>query len=314
MSIEQSIEKMVQENIGIETSVLRELSTMNHEGEPCQGSMIIVDDIPNDGLFFFEPIEFKDDRLSRRLLQMSSYGLSLIVSSKKVNNKNNEAKETGWVQHAHGLSNSKEWSWRFEFQGPNKWTVKVKNYVFSEISEFVYSNGSYLDIRENSKQQRFIDLIKKYFFASMGGTYITEEEIKGIWSKIYSTASVQPHGTLLIITDKALEEAQRLHIKNRAILMQKKRLVDEEFITAISSIDGAVLLDPEGLCHGIGAILDGKAVINGERARGSRFNSSLNYIGVKQSENDGKYMALVFSEDRTVDMFSTEVEGCKEIR
>ena len=70
-----------------------------------------------------------------------------------------------------------------------------------------------------------------------------------------------------------------------------------EVIACASRIDGAVLLDDSGTCHGIGVILDGSADASGERSRGARYNSALRYINAHPGS-----LALVVSEDGLVNI------------
>ena len=67
----------------------------------------------------------------------------------------------------------------------------------------------------------------------------------------------------------------------------------------MTRIDGAVLLDHEGLCHAVGVILDGKATDRGSPARGARFNSALRYV---LEEGERASIAVVLSEDGNVDL------------
>ena len=95
---------------------------------------------------------------------------------------------------------------------------------------------------------------------------------------------------------------------NRGIRIKPKRLNASEYVEAVSAIDGATIYDPHGMCYGMGMILDGPAVVLGAIERGSRFNSSRNYIVYKYTgeAKEGKelYFAAVFSEDGMVDCIS----------
>src|SRR2546423_4216973 len=71
-------------------------------------------------------------------------------------------------------------------------------------------------------------------------------------------------------------------------------------IRSITAIDGAVLMDQKGVCHAVGAILDGLATPAGDAARGARFNSSLRYVSGK-----AECMAVVVSEDGSVEWIPT---------
>jgi hypothetical protein len=72
----------------------------------------------------------------------------------------------------------------------------------------------------------------------------------------------------------------------------------EEMLERVSGIDGSILIDPSGVCHAIGVILDGEATGNCSPARGSRYNSALRYVKAANSRR----LAIVVSDDRTVDI------------
>ena len=130
-------------------------------------------------------------------------------------------------------------------------------------------------------------------------------------SKIVEAAKEQKHGTSIIISDKAEEESTRLCKKKRAIRIQKYVFFDrsitdkaqEKIIKKFTSIDGALIISPDGVCYAIGVILDGKAVENGDTGRGARYNSLNNYVSWAKEEKDIKAisMAIVISEDQTID-------------
>ena len=66
----------------------------------------------------------------------------------------------------------------------------------------------------------------------------------------------------------------------------------------VSGIDGAVLVDPQGVCYAIGVILDGPAHPACTPSRGARYNSGIRYVHVR----DTRRLAVVVSDDRTVDV------------
>lgn len=69
----------------------------------------------------------------------------------------------------------------------------------------------------------------------------------------------------------------------------------------LSSIDGAVLVDPAGTCHAAGVILDGVAVNGkGTRSRGARYNSAIRYVHAAPKESE--CLAVVISEDGTINL------------
>ena len=108
-------------------------------------------------------------------------------------------------------------------------------------------------------------------------------------------ATTQPNGTILVISAGAAQEAQRL---TRQCFRVVPRIMTPTVLRLVTNIDGAVLIEPNGICHAIGAILDGLATEKGDSSRGSRFNSALRYV------NSSKYpvLAVVVSEDGWIDL------------
>lgn len=71
----------------------------------------------------------------------------------------------------------------------------------------------------------------------------------------------------------------------------------------MTSIDGAILLDLQCNCWGIGIILDGNAIVYGNNSRGARYNSVHNYVANKKT--DGKIcIGIIISEDGMVNIVS----------
>ncbi|UOQ99670.1 DNA integrity scanning protein DisA nucleotide-binding domain protein [Hymenobacter sp. 5317J-9] len=108
-------------------------------------------------------------------------------------------------------------------------------------------------------------------------------------------ASTQPTGTILVISAGAAQEAHRL---TRQCFRVVPRIMTPSVLRLVTNIDGAVLIEPNGMCHAIGAILDGLATDKGDSSRGARFNSALRYA------NSSKYpmLAVVVSEDGWIDL------------
>ena len=105
----------------------------------------------------------------------------------------------------------------------------------------------------------------------------------------------QPHGTMIVVSARAAEEAARLHSQCTRI---DPVVLGEDMIRRVTSIDGAVLLDAEGRCHAVGVILDGRATGGGRPARGARYNSALRYV----ADAGCPTLAVVISEDGRVDV------------
>ena len=115
-----------------------------------------------------------------------------------------------------------------------------------------------------------------------------------LW-RVVETAMEQPHGTMIVVSARAAEEAARLQSQCTRI---EPLILGEDMIRRVTSIDGAVLLDAEGRCHAVGAILDGRATDDGRPARGARYNSALRYV----ADAGCPTLAVVISEDGRVDV------------
>lgn len=110
----------------------------------------------------------------------------------------------------------------------------------------------------------------------------------------------QPHGTMLVVSSKADSESARLQTQSTVI---KPVHITGTMMRRVTSIDGAVIVDPKGICYAIGAILDG--VIEkgeGDPSRGARFNAAFKYLSHCRREGIGCSIA-VFSEDGMVNIY-----------
>lgn len=118
-----------------------------------------------------------------------------------------------------------------------------------------------------------------------------------LWG-LAQAASEAAHGTMLVITDCAETEAIRLG--SQAFRVEPAQLT-ETCIKQVTEIDGAVLVDPSGCCHAIGVILDGLATSEGDRSRGSRFNSAVRYLASAKAIGVRAAVLLV-SEDGMINL------------
>lgn len=101
-------------------------------------------------------------------------------------------------------------------------------------------------------------------------------------------------GSTLVISEDAATEADRL--AEQATPIDPIQLTPE-LLERYMKVDGAVLVNPRGVCHAFGVILDGAIGRGGDPARGSRYNSAVRYQAA-----DGRAPTVVFvtSEDGDV--------------
>ena len=122
---------------------------------------------------------------------------------------------------------------------------------------------------------------------------IDDDDCDGLIALV-ETAIEESHGTLLLISAAAAEEAVRLTAQ---CIPVKPHKMTAELLRHVTPIDGAVLLSPDGACHAIGTILDGIAAANGDPSRGARYNSAVRYV----ESTTAPCLAVVVSEDGRVD-------------
>ena len=191
-----------------------------------------------------------------------------------------------------GLGKEEAGNYSVVFEGNGKW----KLYRDSKNSPIFTVEGNICTFTSSPGRDAFSSVFQSVFPDSADRA----EEIK----TIIDTAILQRHGTSIVICSKAREEAVRLAEKSRAIKIVPVSLAGHNrSITKMTSIDGAILLSPDGICYAIGAILDGEAVTGGDTARGARFNSLNNYVQWRtKSDKACQVMAVVISEDQTIDI------------
>jgi hypothetical protein len=121
---------------------------------------------------------------------------------------------------------------------------------------------------------------------------ITSDDISRL-VKLIRAAEDASHGALLIIDENSSAEAHRLRKQGMSV---HACLLTPDLLRHLITIDGAILLSPDGMCHGFGTILDGMATESGDPSRGARYNSALRFV-----ESAWPCLAVVVSEDGGID-------------
>lgn len=123
---------------------------------------------------------------------------------------------------------------------------------------------------------------------------IQTKEILYLWDLVIE-ASEQKHGTMVVVSTGAQNEANRL--QNQATVIEPIKLTPQ-IMESVTAIDGAVLVDTTSTCYAIGVILDGLASKHGTPSRGARYNSAIRYV----ETSDFPCIAIVISEDGSIDL------------
>lgn len=258
----------------IDIDVFNTLAASPYESRAALGGILLVEDEQHCDLeiTFTEeyPFETKNIRQIRKLLEMATDELPLIVQA----------------GNAIGLGNYEGTCELFQFSGHQMWSY------YKESKEL-------LTCKEGKYTLIFGD--KLNYIAEFPESFIKPANVGHLNSILYEIQQ-QKHGALLIITDEAEAEVDRLcRLKRGYAIMpiDLKLESSKKLLTSITSIDGAFFIDTDFLCYGVGLILDGIAVMQGLSSRGSRYNSAKCYIDNKEAE---KYVSIVISEDETTDI------------
>lgn len=251
------------------------LASAPYERNPSKGQLIVARrDHPcvEDTITFRKPVSVTNKRALRKLLELTSEEMALHMNGKDV-----------WGL-AKPLAYSGDSEDLFEIHvNDHQWDLvhagKTLMHVCNGIPSLPKPAVDHDRLRTN---------LRRIFKG------IPEDSIE-LFVTLVEKAAKEVHGTMLLISEKASDEADRLKKQSTPLVPCK---LTPDLLDHLTSIDGAVLLGTDGVCHAIGVILDGLAVEDGDPARGARFNSALRYIGTRKEA----CMAIVVSEDGGVDM------------
>lgn len=272
--------------------IFNRISSLRSEGAPCRGVIGFIPsgfDIHKQGIAFhwqnLPALMAPNARYIRKLLEMTgSIGQNteneyiLVSDGKKIlGMAQRSVCEAGYMVEFFGLMN-----WQLTFK---------KREVFSFIEgKYLYRTPYHEDALQTMRD--FLEYTPEEFAAARN---------------LIETTVKQKHGTMLVIfkeTSAAKEEASRLISYARGIRLQYPHcLNDSSLLLGLSSIDGAIILDKQLICHGFGIIVDGEACVNGTPSRGARYNSAWNYIQCC-FQNGYQCLAVVISEDQTIDVIT----------
>lgn len=257
------------------------LSSLTYEKEECQARVLFEKNKRDFDAITFASSESnkilpENGRKIRKLLQMASKGYILIASQAKI-----EA-----IVSADNLDLMNEEDFLIEFNGHMRWKIarKDKEILGYKDGGFYISNGR-AECSFHKKKMEDLNIF-------------TEEQIK-LFGELLEEILKTRKGAIMIVTPDAEEEAKRLCDEGRGISINAFNLsVNKGYVECLAGIDGAFVVDKAGICYGVGLILDGKSCKRGDMGRGSRYNSSMNYIYTQDKE----CTAFVISDDGMINI------------
>lgn len=256
------------------------IASLSYEGAESVGGMIVAKvghlNISTT-IQLSKPIRLQKYRAIRKLLEVTTTGESILTDGEFV---------TGFGRVSGNYDPLRADLFVVRFTGHHKWEV-------------LHADQPMMVVKHEVPRMPSPSLNKAEFISSCGVLFpgIGLVEIDFLY-QLALGACKQRHGTILVITPFAKDEAERLSSQSTGIV---PTLATQEILRCVSSIDGAILIDMDGVCHAIGVILDGNAIQDGDTGRGARYNSTLRYIhGMR--ERKMPCLALVVSEDGTSEL------------
>jgi hypothetical protein len=236
------------------------ISALPYEGAGAVGELIFAradSEAVDLRVSLNKPVRIHEHKLARKIIEMSGHGLVCV---------NNGAEGIIGLGVLHEAEADDVI--RISFSGHYTWNLYYKNRLLMRTA---------------------------FGVPSLPSVRLKEEVFRSNARRIFASAMEQSHGTILVISEAAEEEAMRLKKQSLGITPIE---LTYDIAHRLSGIDGAVLIDPKGICHAIGVILDGMATDDGDLSRGARYNSASRYIASAKSPT----MCLVVSEDGYVNL------------
>lgn len=254
---------------------------MKYEGADNISSLLIGNNANEEihtAIKFQNSLEFSNPRNTRKLLEVSNKSLSLFTDLNSIYGFSDTLDKDIKVENI----------FRINFTGHYKWQLCHKGILqlSVEYGQPVFPRKAAIDLSE------------------LLGALITcfGEAPYNKLLELAEAAAKQKHGTMLIISDNVESEVIRLSSPMANI---EQFELTSALAERITSIDGALFIDKEGLCHGFGIILDGVANGSGVQERGARYNSALRYLEYAENAKIPTVVIIV-SEDKTIDIKFTD--------
>ncbi|MFC7699504.1 diadenylate cyclase [Bradyrhizobium sp. GCM10028915] len=259
-------------NWGLYESI-EEVSKLMYEGSVGTGRIILAADSDPSLRYVLKlssPVLLNQTRWLRKLLQMSTRETALICGYAK----------------AFGLGSVSDVSaplFSIDFTGRHQWDLRRGDLVFLRVKD-----GQPRLPQDPIQVERFEENMRRIFPRIADSSIALARNVMDLLFRM-------GRGSTIVFAADAAEEAARLESQGTRI---QPAAINKEFLERASSIDGAIIADPHGVCHAVGVILDGNATPTCTPARGGRYNSAVRYVG----DGSTGRLALVLSEDGTLDV------------
>lgn len=217
---------------------INELSALLYEGTKGKGRLLLIAPDNPDAVYSIRlasPVPFRQARWARKVLQMASSDFALIANGHAIHG-------LGDLSSQHD-SSVQDAFW-IDFVDHYRWNLRLGQRTIMRVAF-----GEARLPQEPLAKPRFFDSFLRYFLGT------TENDAERIWD-LLEVMAAEPHGSMIIIAADASTEAVRLAQQGMVV---EPILMTPNLLRQVSKIDGTILLDPTGICHALGVILDGAA-------------------------------------------------------
>jgi len=255
------------------------ISQSRYESEEVRGNILIAKKSHPDiemTVELVEPFNIREHRKTRKLLQQSDNIQSVITNSYHV---------LGLGKLKESYNPDDETIFKIKFNSLHCWEVLHDKTILFQLNYGLPQFG-----------EEIIDKNTFYANAARVLSGIMPDEIENLY-QLSISLTLQKRGAMLIISDVAQSEAERL--RKQCLNIKPIKLVPD-VLASLSAIDGGVLVDRYGVCYANAVLLDGIVGRRGDSARGSRYNSAITYQ--EGNELTKATMIIVVSEDGMVDI------------
>ena len=254
---------------------LNAISSLPYEGREAVGKLLFVSskvEALDFSVRLKDAVSINNHKLCRKLIEISNSSVLCVCQGA------NAISGFGSLRSADA-----DCVFQVDFVGRYKWDLCYKNKLVMKVA----FGMPYLPLPRINEEVFRSDMRR------IIPSIIKDAEDR-IWN-IIKAGIEQKHGTMIVVSTKAVEEAERL--KKQCLSIYPIALTPD-LVSRFSGIDGAILIDPKGICHAIGVILDGMATDEGDQSRGARYNSAIRYIASAGSPT----ICIVVSEDGNVNV------------
>ena len=248
---------------------LNAITELTYERAAAKGALVITakDNVEKWlAIRFTNPVRLHESRAMRKVLQLSDSEMAVLADRERA--------------YGFGPAKTAPDVVEMSITGHARWEVSVNGDKFVRVA---YGKTTIPHRTIESKE-----------LEDVAGRIIGSTNTRLIW-EIVQAAQESGHGTMIVVS--ADPESETTRLRGDGMVIEPDYLKPEE-IVRLGSVDGAVIVGPDGRCHAFGVILDGVSNESGDRSRGARFNSAVRYQNMATVGS----IIIVVSDDGTIDL------------